>query len=101
MSTILCQMIDFLAVGTLGCTLSIMVIVAFRAQSLLSFIPQKVSAVFYDPSILANTIATSRVCGLADITISMNVIRKSTEEQTRAGCTGLPGPPPEFWLPSS
>nr|GEV89958.1 retrovirus-related Pol polyprotein from transposon TNT 1-94 [Tanacetum cinerariifolium] len=36
--TILCQMIDFLAVGALGCTLSIMVIVAFRAQRLRSFV---------------------------------------------------------------
>nr|GEZ58816.1 hypothetical protein [Tanacetum cinerariifolium] len=32
MLTILCQMTDFFAVGALGCTLSIMVIVAFRAQ---------------------------------------------------------------------
>nr|GEY75999.1 hypothetical protein [Tanacetum cinerariifolium] len=32
MPTILCQMTDFLAVGALGCTLSIMVIVALRAR---------------------------------------------------------------------
>nr|GFA62534.1 hypothetical protein [Tanacetum cinerariifolium] len=31
MPTILCQMADFFAVGALGCTLSVMVIVAFGA----------------------------------------------------------------------
>nr|GEU42677.1 hypothetical protein [Tanacetum cinerariifolium] len=68
-------MTEFLAVGALGCTLSIMVIVALRAQSL-SF---RISAEFLIHQVIGQLDSKIKSLGSYRHDISMNVIRNSTD----------------------